>query len=130
MEIILIVRDRPKLFRNNFRFLPSSYFHSTGPNESTRTKNQSRSSLLQKNAILSRLKLVPHTLKVWNRNFCQARMIVYDHGYLLLGRFVASTLAEKNHKNIENQELFQFFEVQLYIFLDLTLFFNSDYTKT
>ena len=53
--------------RNNFRFLPSSYFHSKGPNESTRTKilkkidqkdgqNQSRRYVVQKNAILTRLK--------------------------------------------------------------------------
>ena len=56
-----------KIVRNDFRFLPSSYFHRTGPNESIGTKifikfdrklgqNQSRSSLIQKNAILTGLK--------------------------------------------------------------------------
>ena len=65
--ILYKLRDRQKLFRNNFRFLPSSYSHSTGPDESTSTKrfkkivdqNQSRSLWFQKNAILTRLEYEP-----------------------------------------------------------------------
>ena len=61
------VRDRPKLFWNQFRIMFPAYYHSIGPYESAGTKsfekldqkivqNQSRSYLVQKNAIFTELK--------------------------------------------------------------------------
>ena len=78
VHVIMYIRDRPKLFWNNFRFLSSSYFHSTGPNESTRTKSFKKFDIkVGQNQSRSSEKYNFDTVKVWNWNFCQAIMIVF-----------------------------------------------------
>ena len=85
--ILYKLRDRQKLFQNNFRFLPSSYSHSTGPDESTSTKRfkKSWSKSVAKFMVSEKCNFDP--VRVWTRNFCQTGIIVYDLCYLLLGWF-------------------------------------------
>ena len=95
-----------KIVRNDFRFLPSSYFHRTGPNESIGTKifkkfdrklgqNQSRSSLVQKSAILTGLKSETEIFDRLEWSFMTLTIVCW------VDFVVSSTIAEENLKNIK-----------------------------
>ena len=102
--------------------------HSPGSDESTGTKsfrkferkvaqNQSRSSLVQKNAILTDLKHKTGTLNKLELWFLTLAIFCW------VGLVVVSTLAEKIHKNIEKSGTILIFKTlfiyKIYVFVSI-----------
>ena len=72
------------------------------------SKNSNKNLLLRVCKVFGFKKMHFWPWKKPNRNFCQARMKIYDLGWV---RWVqASTLAEKNLKNIENSGIIKCFQ--------------------
>jgi len=82
-------------------------------------KNRTRTCFLRCPKYLNSVKCIFDLEKDQNQNFCQARMKVYDLGYLLLGWISSSKCAsrEKHKKTSKIQELFRFIWIKLYIFI-------------
>ena len=109
------LRDRAKSFQSYFWILLPAYYHAPGSYKSTRTKsfrkfeqklgqNQSQSSWVQKNAIFTGLKFEIGTFAELEWLFLTLAIFCW------VGLVVASTIAEKNPKNIEKSGTISIFE--------------------
>ena len=82
-------------------------------------KNRTRTCFLSCAKYLSSVKCIFDLEKDQNRNFCQARMKVYDLGYLFLGWISSSKCASrekhKKHQKFRNHSMF--FK-QIYIIIE------------
>ena len=80
------------------------------------SKDRTKSCFLRFEKYLSSVKCIFDHEKDKNRNFCQARMIVYDLGYFLLGWISSSEDAgrEKTGKTSKIQEPFKSIRIELY----------------
>ena len=134
--LLLLLRDRAKSIRNYFWILFPAKKHSPGSDESTGTKsfrkferkvaqNQSRSSLVQKNAILTDLKHKTGTLNKLELWFLTLAIFCW------VGLVVVSTLAEKIHKNIEKSGTILIFWSRIIYFFRFDFVFQFKiFTKT
>ena len=123
----IAVRNRPKFFGNIFEFSPLQLWYFSFLRVDSYQNFQimrTKTCFLGSTKYFSSAKCIFDHEKDQNRYFCQAKMKVYDLGYLLWGRISSSECAsrEKYEKTSKIQESFKFIWIKLYIFIGFSFY--------